>query len=330
MNKLIVLIIVGIMLITPMVSAQETEPELPEPELEIRWQLLTTRTIIWIGESLDVFVNGSANTSFQLELRFNSTNHQLYNNSSYYARGYTDWNGSAIMVIPDSATETQGEYRVQIVINMLVVSYRDIRVNFDPQRYDELQREEIWDYLNTYVQNYINSSMNYDRYEIQKIKDFNTAFIVIVIFLVLYVIWTLELQLNYHLYKQNKKGKKTKVKWLLSGGDNSEFFTLGGGIIYDKQPKLPKEINGVDLVSTGMVGKNTREMIVDINNRMGNYKRPKHKMMPSKKLTRKEKKKLKNEVELVVDDNAEVSIKTAIKEANHDMFYNEIDGDSDD
>lgn len=254
MNKAIAILIILVMMILPSFSTAQNNgiPEEIQDAIEANWRLIPARTVMWIGESLAIVVNGSANTSFALDLRrFNTTTHVLYN-ASYSARGYTDENGTILMVIPDYATEESGEYRIQVIINMLAVAFQDIQVNYDPQRYDELQRENIWDYLginsnnvpSVTIQDYINSSKDYDKYEMAELQKAVYRDYVIITLLVIIILASFQTWVNQFAEWRKKQGKGSFTLRIMSRAED-RTRDYGGAVIGGSPPKISNNCIGL-------------------------------------------------------------------------------------
>lgn len=251
MNKIILIMAVGMLLIPGVVMAQEMPDDIEEA-IEINWRLITARRVIWIGESLGVFVNGSANTTFNLELRrFNATDHSLFN-ASYSAYGRTGENGTAYMEIPDDFTEIPGEYRIQIVINNLAVAFIDIQVNFDPQRYDALQREDIWDFLgyepnnlpDWTIRDYIDDSVELDKYEVDELNKGRYWDYIITSLLIFIILAQTNVWINRYVEWRTKHGKGSFVVRATSrAGDRTRDY--GGARIGGSEPKINNNCLGL-------------------------------------------------------------------------------------
>lgn len=144
MKRMIIIMLVTMILAPGLVMAQEnTEPEIP---IEQPWTVQPSRTVIWIGEELIVKVNGTANTSYSLQMRPITANNTL-RNATYIDWRTTDLNGTDWAVIPDGYNEEPGNYRVQVLINQMAVAYADVRLDYSFERWVEIQFGNVEDYL---------------------------------------------------------------------------------------------------------------------------------------------------------------------------------------
>ena len=274
MNKLLIIMIVLAVLITPSIANAQDIPEDMEEAIEKPWILTTNRTVIWIGESLDVHINGTANTSFNLELRmFNSTDNSLYN-ASYSSYGRTDDNGTVSIFIPDDFTEIPGEYRIQIIINNLAVVYRDVQVNYDPDRWHELERGDIWDFfgfdkdnLPDYtIHDYIDDSVALDKYEIGELKKLEYLCYVIIIGIVGICLAQANTWINQYVKWSKKHGKGSVVARTLSRSQD-RTGDYGGSIIGGEEPKIGKNAPGLTSSDNewNLRGKKTSQVMAQVN-----------------------------------------------------------------
>ena len=132
MKRLIIAVLIAMLLIPAIVSAQE----IPTPQPS--WIVKPERSILFVGEDLIVMVNGTGNTSYTLEMRPLDANNTIMNATFTY-RGLTDANGTEWAVVPDGYNEEPGSYRVQVLVNQIVMAYADVRLDYSFERWVEIQ-----------------------------------------------------------------------------------------------------------------------------------------------------------------------------------------------
>jgi len=306
-KKILAIIFMFSLLIPSMMVFAQEVPVVPTTQV---WVVIPTRDVYWIGEEITGAINGSVNTTVLIELRpiFNGT----VLNATYQSYTQTNANGSITFSI--RKIDDPGDYRLQILVNQMVVCFVDVRYDYDAQRWNEIQFEKQ-EYINQQNADAMMNRTLADGYLKQENDNTFLFLIVVVIAFAVYVICTIELQLNYHIYKRKKACKRPNrvAGWLLHD-TNQEFFHQAGGIIFDKPPVLPSKINGEDLTWSGLVGKNTREIIHSFDLRMKNRKTPVRKTAPqgtkSKFFRKRERKEIIKANTPVVPVKAEKPVKS--------------------
>ena len=255
----------------------QSSPAIQGPDTEPVWTLHVQRTIIWIGEEINVIVNGTANTTISLELVPIGANNTV-GNATFYETHVTDAQGITGFTIPTDTTQEAGEYKIRLIHERVAVAEQAVTINFDPIRWLEiliLRNDDRDDEQDAAIQ----EGVLRDNEILAELDKCYKVLVIVVLLFAAYMLLTIELYLNYHIYKRIKKGKKPNLGWLISD-DNAEFFHIAGGIIRDSPPVLKDKINGVDISHMGLGGKDTRGIITTINDRLGKRKNVRVQKMP--------------------------------------------------
>jgi len=251
--KIIAALIVVFLLLCgmAMVSAQDVTPQ---PQ---KWTIRPARDVYWIGENIMGTVNGSANTSFTIELRpiINGT----VKNATYQKDHRTSIMGMIPFVV--EAIDVPGDYRLQVLVNGLVVAYVPIRFDFSFERWVAIQFEKRDDRFVRIEANATEDDNNDAllwRYA-HKLENgiFFLAFLVIVIILIQLPRWLA----RYGDYA-TKSGKGSLKMRILSKDRTMDY---GGAIISNEEPRMPQAFNETNFDEWNLSNKTHDEVIDQIN-----------------------------------------------------------------
>ena len=220
MKHIIIAVLIAMLLIPGIVSAQEIPP--PQPS----WQVKPERSIIFIGEDLIVMVNGTGNTSYTLEMRRLDANGTILNATFTY-RGLTDANGTQWAVVPDGYNEEPGSYRVQVLLNQIVVTYADVRLDYSFERWMEIQLNNLKDdvvFLNQTDQ----QGLERDTRIVNLIGELQTEIKILWFVIILYTIATIPLWLAAYKSHCQTKRKRSRLIEILEGVEEDRTMYYGG------------------------------------------------------------------------------------------------------
>lgn len=230
------------------------------------WKLILSRNIVWMGDTFTAVVNGSRNTTVVMELRLWNATSSTYENYSWRDTCRTDINGTGILTVDTEDVEKWGNYSLVALVNNVVMSRTTVTINYDPLRWLEILIERNTAHDDDQDAS-IQLGVERDATILDKLGNYQNLVYALLLVFIIYFLLTFELYMNYHIWKAKKAGRRVRATWFMSD-DNSEFFSQGG-IMWDRPPKLPKTVNGTDMTGSGLVGKDTREIIKDINSKLG-------------------------------------------------------------
>jgi hypothetical protein len=234
--KYLALLALFLFLSAPMLAAAQTLPVEPVPPA---WAVVINRDegVYWIGEEIAGAINGTANTTVSIELRpfYNNT----VQNATYQAYTRTNANGTCTFII--AKVDEPGDYRLQILVNQMVVAYQDVRFDYDEARWNEImhERNEYHDWQQdcalTNKTLATNAVWSY-------IHKFEKYLAIIILFNVAICIAELPQWVNrYAAYK--KRGSKGSFMVRLVSRSEDRTLIYGGAKVGDEDPKISdKEI----------------------------------------------------------------------------------------
>lgn len=145
MRKILIILLL-ITLLVPIAAGQEDYPHDPpdngqQPVAEHQWNWTFNTKVLWLGENLEIRVNGPNSTYCQLELRSG--------NLTIIEALITDLNGTAVFSIPLELSMKTGPYTCMLYSDISVNSVlsTSITLNHDIDNYQSMSLEYILNYM---------------------------------------------------------------------------------------------------------------------------------------------------------------------------------------
>jgi hypothetical protein len=239
--KLIPILIIMMLIASPFVAMAQEPPTTPIPPTmppipTMSWQVEPSRSIIWIGEELIIHVNGTANTTYTLEMRPLGVNNTL-SNATFTDYRTTGMNGTDWAVVPDDSNEEAGNYRVQVLVNQMFVGYADVRLDYSFERWTEIQIKKLNQRLEW--QNATNQEgLQRDNAIVKWLNSLDWKFSFILILDIIIVASLIPIWLGAYKSNCETKNKRSRFIEILEGVEEDRKLYYGGIMTGNKPPRM--------------------------------------------------------------------------------------------